>query len=119
MAAARDAAHLTLMRALNYHSYMIAPLVARGRTLGALTFMATDSRRHYGPEDLILADELAARCAVALDNARLHAAEQQARQAAERAADRIARLQAVTAALAGSLTPLQVATVVVEQGAAA
>lgn len=42
--------------------------------------------------------------------------EQQSQQAAERAASRTARLQAITAALSESLTPAQVAEVIVEQG---
>ena len=54
-----------------------------------------------------------------VERARLLAAERDARAEAERAAGRIARLQAVTAALAAPLTPAEVARVIVEQAAAA
>jgi signal transduction histidine kinase/PAS domain-containing protein len=54
-----------------------------------------------------------------VERARLLAAEREARAAAERAAGRIARLQAVTAALATPLTPAEVARVIVDQAAAA
>jgi signal transduction histidine kinase len=70
-AAARDAEHLSLIDALGAESSMCVPLVARGHTLGALTLVYAESRRRYGPIDLTLAQDLAHRCAVALDNARL------------------------------------------------
>jgi signal transduction histidine kinase len=53
---------------------MIVPLIARGRTLGAITFaMTDDSGRRFGPEDLNMAMELAGRAALLVDNARLYA----------------------------------------------
>ncbi|MBK9711024.1 MAG: GAF domain-containing protein [Kouleothrix sp.] len=117
--AARGSESLELMRKMNVQSAMIVPLVARGRMLGALSLGITTSGRRYDPNDLVLAEELARRAALAIDNARLYEAEQHARAAAEAAADRTARLQSVTAALAESLTPGQAAQVVVEQSAAA
>lgn len=63
--------HLELMRSLGLKSLITAPLVARGRTLGVLTFV-TESDRRYTQSDLNLAEELAARAATAVDNARLH-----------------------------------------------
>ncbi len=117
--AARDENHLQILRGLGIASHVIVPLTARGRTLGALTLVAARSGRRYGPADLALAQDLARRAALAVDNARLYAAEQRARQAAERAADRTSRLQAVTAALAEGLTPAEVVTAVVAQGVAA
>jgi signal transduction histidine kinase/DNA-binding response OmpR family regulator len=53
-------------------SALIRPLVARGRILGALTLVIAESERTFRPEDLALAEELAGRAAVALDNARLY-----------------------------------------------
>jgi signal transduction histidine kinase len=64
---------------------MLVPLVAHGRALGVLTFVSAESGRRYEPADLVLAEELAGRCALAIDHARLYQAEQQARQAAEAA----------------------------------
>ncbi len=116
VANARDERHLAILRGLGITSHMIVPMVARGRTLGAITFAAAESGRRYGATDLALAEELARRAALAIDNARLYEAEGRARRAAERAADRVARLQAVTAALSEALTPAQVAEVIVEQG---
>jgi len=71
-AAARDADHLRLMQALDSRSSMCVPLRARGQTLGAVTFVCASSGRRYGPADVTLAQDLADRCALALDNARLH-----------------------------------------------
>ncbi|HWQ14068.1 MAG TPA: ATP-binding protein [Roseiflexaceae bacterium] len=71
-AMARDADHLRLLRSLGLSSAMILPLQARGQTLGALTFVAGESGRHYGPEDLALAEEVARQAAQAIDNARLY-----------------------------------------------
>jgi serine phosphatase RsbU (regulator of sigma subunit) len=51
---------------------LIAPLLVRGRTIGAVAFAALDGRRRYGPEDLKTAEDLAHRAALALDNARLY-----------------------------------------------
>lgn len=76
---AADAEHLEALRRLAYRSAMIVPVAARGRVLGALTFATTaDSERRYGPEDLALAENLAGRAALALDNARLYAEAQEA-----------------------------------------
>jgi signal transduction histidine kinase len=77
-AAARDADHLRLMRALNAQSSMCVPLVARGRVLGAITLVSARAERQYGPADLALAEDLASRCALALDNARLYGELQEA-----------------------------------------
>jgi GAF domain-containing protein len=52
-------------------SVMVVPLVARGRTLGAITFVAPAGERVYGEEQLALATDLAGRAALAIDNARL------------------------------------------------
>jgi signal transduction histidine kinase/ActR/RegA family two-component response regulator len=77
-AAAGGAEQLRIMRELGYTSVMIVPLVARGETLGALTFAMAESGRHYGPSDLAFAEDLARRAALALDNARLYGEAQHA-----------------------------------------
>jgi PAS domain S-box-containing protein len=61
-----------LVSRLGPRSYMLVPLIARGRSLGSLTLLSTREGRHYGEADLAFAQTLAARCAVAIDNARLH-----------------------------------------------
>lgn len=79
--ASQDPAHLTLLRALGVESFMIVPLVASGRALGAITFMAAESGRCYGSRELALAEDLAHRAALAVDNARLYQEAQAAVEA--------------------------------------
>jgi len=71
-AAATDAEHLSLLRALGLHSLMVVPLIARGRGLGTLTLVSSDPARTYDADDLAFAEELGRRAAVAIDNARLY-----------------------------------------------
>lgn len=113
---AQDAEHLNLLRQLGLRSCIISPLVGRDRVLGAITFVTAESERHYTASDFALAEEIAHRAAIAIDNASLYQEAQRLQQAAEHTADRILRLQSVTAALSESLTPDQVAEVIVEQG---
>ncbi len=57
---------------------VVLPLTARGRTLGALTLALSDPQRVASPHDTALARDLAARAAIALDNARLYREVQEA-----------------------------------------
>jgi PAS domain S-box-containing protein len=84
--AGADAEQVQLIRELGLSSAMIVPLRARGRVLGALTLIATHGRADYGPDDLAFAEQVAARAAIAVDNARLYreAREQQQRSATDR-----------------------------------
>lgn len=108
--------HLELLQQLAPKSGMCVPLIARGEVLGAITLVSSDEHRSYDTNDLMLAEELARRAAIAVDNARLYQEAQYSQQVAVRAASRTARLQAVTAALSESLTPSQVAEVIAQQG---
>jgi PAS domain S-box-containing protein len=58
------------------------PMIARGRRLGAMTFVATKSGRSYGPDDLAFAEHLARTAALAVDNARLNQQVQESADAA-------------------------------------
>jgi PAS domain S-box-containing protein len=78
VAGARDEEHLRLMRDVGFASAMIVPLVLQGRTLGVITFIYAESKRHYLPEDLVLAEILASRAAIAIENARLYRSAQEA-----------------------------------------
>ena len=69
--ATQDAELLGMLRQLGLHSYIGAPLQARGKALGVMTFISSQSRRRYGPGDLALAEDLARRAAAAIDNAQL------------------------------------------------
>ena len=67
-----DGEHRELMLALGPRSLMSVPLLARGRTLGAMTLVSCTTDRRYDDEDLLLAENLSYRCALAVDNARLY-----------------------------------------------
>ena len=77
-------------------SYMIVPLTARGRTIGALTFLSTIEGRHYGEADLDFAQHLARRFGLAVDNARLY-------QEAQHARDRLSFMARASEVLSASL----------------
>ena len=59
------------LRALGIGSVVIVPLIARGSVLGAITFVSAAVGHQYTERDVELAEDLAARCSIALDNARL------------------------------------------------
>lgn len=113
---ARDKEHLEIIRRVGLRSALSVPLKARGKILGVLTFVNAESGRNYTTEDLALAEDLANRAALAVDNAYLYRLEQKIRLAAERTSDRLMRLQTVTTALSQAVTSLQVAGTVIEQG---
>jgi PAS domain S-box-containing protein len=69
---ARDDEHLAALRELDVAAGLTAPLVVRGRVIGALTLLFGAARRRPGDADLVLATHLASRAATAIDNARLH-----------------------------------------------
>jgi Stage II sporulation protein E (SpoIIE)/GAF domain len=78
VAAARDPEHLRLMRELGLRSAMVVPLTARGRAIGALTLVAAESGRRFDEVDLDLAEDLARRAALAIDNSMLFRREHEA-----------------------------------------
>ncbi|HSC65713.1 MAG TPA: ATP-binding protein [Caldimonas sp.] len=61
----------------------VVPLVARGRTIGAMCALQAESKRRFGPEDGALIGELAQRAALALDNVRLFGESRDALRDAE------------------------------------
>jgi PAS domain S-box-containing protein len=74
-AAALDEEQRALVKQLRMHSGMVVPLSARGRALGAITFVFAESGRQYSTRELELAEELGRRAGLALDHARLYARE--------------------------------------------
>jgi PAS domain S-box-containing protein len=80
--AAMDVEHRTIMKELGLRSYMVVPMVARGRSHGAITLVSAESGRRYEETDLRLAEELARRAALAVDNAKLY--EEAQRKISER-----------------------------------
>ncbi|HLM61782.1 MAG TPA: GAF domain-containing protein, partial [Pyrinomonadaceae bacterium] len=112
---ALDEEHLEIMRRIGFRSVMLVQLKARGKILGVLTFVNSESNRHYTAEDLALAENLADRAALAVDNARLYQAEQKIRRSAERTSNFLRRLQLISESLSQALTPQQVVSAVIEQ----
>ena len=73
---ATDPGHAAVLHSLGSHSAMIVALAARGRGLGVMSFRRSVSDTPYTLDDLSLAEDLARRCAQAIDNARLYQAAQ-------------------------------------------
>ncbi len=67
----QDDRHFHIVKELNFQSYICVPLMARGRILGALTLVSCTPARRYREDDLHLAQEVAWRISLLLDNARL------------------------------------------------
>jgi PAS domain S-box-containing protein len=78
---AEDAEQLKLFRALAPAWFLRVPMAARGETVGTITLAAgPESGREFRPDDLAFAEELAARAALTVDNARLFHAAQEAEE---------------------------------------
>ncbi|HUG04133.1 MAG TPA: ATP-binding protein, partial [Steroidobacteraceae bacterium] len=71
-AVASSEENLLELRALGIGSVVVVPLIARGHVLGAITFVSADEGHQYTETDVEMAEDLAARCSIALDNARLY-----------------------------------------------
>jgi signal transduction histidine kinase/CheY-like chemotaxis protein len=63
---------------MELRSIVVTPLKARGRVIGALSLAMGPSGRHYNESDRALAEDLASRAAIAIDNARLYSEVQEA-----------------------------------------
>ncbi|HEX6580833.1 MAG TPA: SpoIIE family protein phosphatase [Actinomycetota bacterium] len=68
----QDEGHLRIARELGVQSFLSVPLIARGRTLGVISLVSTNPDLRYGESDVRLAEEIARRAAVRIDNARLY-----------------------------------------------
>lgn len=74
----QDTATPSVFHRLGVRSCMCAPMVVRGRAFGVMCFMSTTPSRRYDATDLSLAEELARRAALAVENARLYEEAQHA-----------------------------------------
>ena len=81
---ARDEEHLRLLRAVGFRSVVVAPLRARGRSVGALTLVTAESLRRFDASDKEFAEQLASRAAIAVDNARLATARREIAETLQR-----------------------------------
>jgi PAS domain S-box-containing protein len=91
---AQGSEHARFMIDHGYRSAVVAPLQARGRTLGALSVLRLQDGEPYSAEDLGVVCELARRAAIAFDNARLFSDLQHVEQ----------RLEAILVNLAEAIT---------------
>lgn len=97
----RDEEHYQRLRSLGLRSYMCLALKNKKRTLGVITFVFAESGRSYGPGDLELAQDLAHRATIAIENARLY---EEVREADRRKDEFLAML---AHELRNPLTPIQ------------
>lgn len=107
---AQGSRHARFMISHRYRSAVVAPLRARGRTLGALSALRLGASPPFEQTELELATELAHRAALAIDNARLYSDVQRAER----------RLQAVLGNIAEAITVVEAGghTVFANQAAA-
>jgi PAS domain S-box-containing protein len=102
---ANDSEEIRVLQQMNITSALIVPVLLPGRRLGSITFMAAAaSERRYGPDDRVVADELARRCTLFLENARLYQEMVAQKDRAERASE--AKEQFVAALSHEIRTPL-------------
>jgi serine phosphatase RsbU (regulator of sigma subunit)/PAS domain-containing protein len=94
VAVAQDEEHLEILRSLGFRSSMIVPLRAGGQVIGDIALVSAESGRRFGAEDLASAQELADRCGLYLENARLYRELESARD----------ELEAILAGIADAVT---------------
>jgi len=92
IALAQDAEHFKILQELGLASAMVVPLIARERTLGAITFASENPARRYTEADLSFAEDLARRAALGIDNARLYSETQKALREVQSKTDEIQHL---------------------------
>jgi GAF domain-containing protein len=131
--ATHDERHLGVLRAIHPNSLLAVPLIARDRSIGALTLIRSTTVPPFSEGDLEFAEAVGVPAALALDNARWFQAEKAARASAEEQADRerhgrleaerdalhLRRLESVSSSLSSVLTPQAIARVAVENGLSA
>src|SRR3954451_22854716 len=100
-AVAGDAEQLRLLRGAGFRSSIIVPLRVRGTVIGDLAAVSAESGRRYTEHDVTLLQELADRCAMAIENARLHGELAGAELEARRSRD---EMQAMLGGIADAVT---------------
>jgi PAS domain S-box-containing protein len=69
-----DAQHLAMLKALDFRSWVCVPIRLQQRIAGAMSFVMTDSGRVYSESQLRVAEDLAHRVSIAIENSELVAA---------------------------------------------
>jgi two-component sensor histidine kinase len=93
-ATAQDEEHYRMLSTSGMKSYLCVPLLARGTPLGTITLVGGESGHRYTAESLPLAEELARRAGIAVDNARLYAAAQRELEERQRVESELADMNA-------------------------
>ncbi|MDF3292187.1 SpoIIE family protein phosphatase [Streptomyces silvisoli] len=70
-----NAERVVRYRAAGIHSGMVVPLAARGHPIGTVTLMRAGDTPDFADEDVVIAQDLAGRAAISLDNARRYTRE--------------------------------------------
>jgi signal transduction histidine kinase len=83
--AAHGEANLRILREIGFASLLVVPLIVRARIHGAITFVSREGDSPFTSEEIALALDVAARCAMALDNARLYREADTSRMVAQSA----------------------------------
>jgi len=81
IAVSRDDEHREALLSMGMRCFVSVPMTSRGSTFGVLTFLGTGVRTCFEPSDVALAEEVARRAALAVDNARLYRSAQEANRA--------------------------------------
>lgn len=74
----QDKEYLSLVRKIGFTSVMMVPILVQGKAVGVISFISAELKRIYTESDLMLAEEVASRAALALENSRLYAESQKA-----------------------------------------
>jgi PAS domain S-box-containing protein len=108
VAAAKNEEELALARSIGLSSVITVPIVVQDKGVGAITLVTTETKRHYMPTDLTMAEELASRVSLAMENARIYRQLQEFNANLEAmVAERTAALTESTEALRQLNTELQ------------
>ena len=72
VAAVHGPENLAILRQLGFGALLVVPLIVRDTVIGTITFVTPEGGDPFSQEEISLASDLADRCAMALDNARLY-----------------------------------------------
>ncbi len=76
VAAAKNQKELQLARQIGFTSVIIVPILSQRKPIGAISFITTESRKRYVEADLTVAEEIASRASLAIENSRLYRSAQ-------------------------------------------